>query len=549
MAKPPPLTPDEGERILRQAAGLLRRAFDAQFGGFGSAPKFPHPMEGQLLLRLAQRGWEGDLLGMVTLTLEKMAAGGIYDHLGGGFARYSVDAQWLVPHFEKMLYDNALLVRTYVEAYQASGLAHLAEVASQTCDYVLSTMTDPQGGFYSSEDADSEGQEGKFYLWTAAEIRQVLGPQAAERFCYVYGVSEEGNFEHGQNILHRPKTLEKCAALRGWDVAALAQELAESRAKLLAHRRTRPRPFRDDKVLVSWNGLMIDALAYAAPVLRRPELLQAAEKAARFLLAQLRRPDGRLWHCWRAGVARQEGFLDDYACLLQALLTLYERTFDQQWLVEALALADQMRRHFEDRQRGGFFYTADDHERLIARNKDLHDASVPSGNAMAATALLRLGRLASRWEDLLAAARTLALARRIMEQTPTGAGQMLLALDRWVGPAHELVLVGGTDEAANQEALAALQTAFLPRSVLAYRPTVSPAEPAPMSPAPQPPAPSAAASIAAGSSPLDALFEGRTAEDGHPTLYICQDQVCQPPVVGVAAIRATLADLSAMRRV
>jgi uncharacterized protein YyaL (SSP411 family) len=361
---------------------------------------------------------------MVTLTLEKMAAGGIYDHLGGGFARYSVDAQWLVPHFEKMLYDNALLVRTYVEAYQASGLAHLAEVASQTCDYVLSTMTDPQGGFYSSEDADSEGQEGKFYLWTAAEIRQVLGPQAAERFCYVYGVSEEGNFEHGQNILHRPKTLEKCAALRGWDVAALAQELAESRAKLLAHRRTRPRPFRDDKVLVSWNGLMIDALAYAAPVLRRPELLQAAEKAARFLLAQLRRPDGRLWHCWRAGVARQEGFLDDYACLLQALLTLYERTFDQQWLVEALALADQMRRHFEDRQRGGFFYTADDHERLIARNKDLHDASVPSGNAMAATALLRLGRLASRWEDLLAAARTLALARRIMEQTPTGAGQM-----------------------------------------------------------------------------------------------------------------------------
>jgi uncharacterized protein YyaL (SSP411 family) len=365
----------------------------------------------------------------------------------------------------------------------------------------------------------------------------------------VYGVSEEGNFEHGQNILHRPKTLEKCAALRGWDVAALAQELAESRAKLLAHRRTRPRPFRDDKVLVSWNGLMIDALAYAAPVLRRPELLQAAEKAARFLLAQLRRPDGRLWHCWRAGVARQEGFLDDYACLLQALLTLYERTFDQQWLVEALALADQMRRHFEDRQRGGFFYTADDHERLIARNKDLHDASVPSGNAMAATALLRLGRLASRWEDLLAAARTLALARRIMEQTPTGAGQMLLALDRWVGPAHELVLVGGTDEAANQEALAALQTAFLPRSVLAYRPTVSPPEPAPMSPAPPPPAPSAAASIAAGSSPLDALFEGRTAEDGHPTLYICQDQVCQPPVVGVAAIRATLADLSAMRRV
>jgi uncharacterized protein YyaL (SSP411 family) len=500
-------------------------------------------MELQLLLRLAQRGMEGDLVGMVTLTLQKMAAGGIYDHLAGGFARYSVDAQWLVPHFEKMLYDNALLVRTYVEAYQVTGQEHLAEVASQTCDYVLRTLTDPQGGFYSSEDADSEGQEGKFYLWTVDEIRQVLGPEAAERFCYVYDVSEEGNFEHGQNILHLPKTLAQCAALKGWDAAALEKELAESRARLLAHRSTRVRPGRDDKVLVSWSSLMIDALAYAAPVLRRPELLLAAEKAARFLLTHLRRPDGRLWHCWRLGQARQEAFLDDYACLVQALLTLYERTFDERWLVEALALADQMRRHFEDRQRGGFFFTADDHEPLIARNKDLHDASVPSGNAMAATALLRLGRLVGRWEDLLAAARTLALARRIMEQTPTGAGQMLLALDRWLGPAHELVLVGGTDEAANQEALLALQTTFLPRSVLAYRATASPgplatsSEAAPLGPPPSP--------AAAGGSPLDGLFEGRTAENGHPTLYICQDQVCQPPVVGASAIRTALAALGA----
>jgi uncharacterized protein YyaL (SSP411 family) len=542
--KPAPLTLQEGQQILQHASGLLRRMFDARHGGFGSAPKFPHPMELQLLLRLAQRGMEGDLVGMVTLTLEKMAAGGIYDHLAGGFARYSVDAQWLVPHFEKMLYDNALLVRTYVEAYQVTGLAHLAEVASQTCDYVLSTMTDPQGGFYSSEDADSEGQEGKFYLWTAAEIRQVLSPEAAERFCYAYDVSEEGNFEHGQNILHLPKTLAQCAALKGWDLATLTRELAESRAKLLAHRATRVRPGRDDKVLVSWNSLMIDALAYAAPVLRRPELLLAAEKAARFLLTHLRRPDGRLWHCWRAGQARHEAFLDDYAYLVQALVTLYERTFDERWLVEAIALADLMRQHFEDRQRGGFFFTADDHEKLIARNKDLHDASVPSGNAMAATALLRLGRLAGRWEDLLAAGRTLALARRIMEQTPTGAGQMLLALDRWVGPAHELVLVGGTDEAANQEALAALQTAFLPRSVLAYRGAAGPSQPADFSE--QTPALTASSPAALGS-PLEGLFEGRTAENGHPTLYICQDQVCQPPVVGTAAIRAALAELAAIR--
>jgi uncharacterized protein YyaL (SSP411 family) len=451
-----------------------------------------------------------------------MAAGGIYDHLAGGFARYSVDERWLVPHFEKMLYDNALLTSAYLDACLVTGEKRFAQIARETCSYILAYMTNAAGGFHSTEDADSEGEEGKFYVWKPVEIKQLLGDKAGERFCYVYDVSESGNFEHRQSILNLPKSIEQCAALRGWNVEELKQELAESRAKLLTVRDQRVRPGKDDKILVSWNALMIDALARGARVVGQPEYAIAAEKAAQFILTQISRGDGRLLHTWRHAAAKLDAYLDDYAYFINALVTLYEATFNERWINEASRLADLMLKHFQDKQRGGFFFTADDHEQLISRNKDLHDASVPSGNAMAATALIRLGRLAGRTDYLEAAGRTLAAAQPVMERMPTAVGQMLIALDMWLGSGKELVLVGGADETTNQRLLAAMQRAYLPNCVVAFRPAVDGAQRSPA---------------------LESLFAGRTAVNGQPTLYVCENFSCQAPIVGAAAIEAALAAL------
>jgi uncharacterized protein YyaL (SSP411 family) len=512
---------DNARQLLDNASRALQRSFDHRQGGFGSAPKFPHSMDLQLLLRLWKRKPREDLLNMVTFTLDKMAAGGIYDHLAGGFARYSVDERWLVPHFEKMLYDNALLTSAYLDAYLVTHEERFARVVRETCDYILSYMTDPAGGFHSTEDADSEGEEGKFYVWTPAEIKSILGDQAGERFCYVYDVSEAGNFEHGKSILNLPKTIEQCAALKGWNLEELKQELAESRAKLLAIRDQRVRPGKDDKILVSWNALMIDALARASHVVEESEYLTAAEKAAHFILRQMSRSDGRLLHTWRHGQARLDAYLDDYSYLVNALITLYEATFNERWIDEAVRLADTMLQHFEDKARGGFFFTADDHEQLIARNKDLHDASVPSGNAMAATALFRLGKLSGRTDHLHSAVHTLSMADSVMERMPTAVGQMLIALDMWLGPMQELVLLGGSDNEASKTALSHLQQSYLPNTVQAYRPANAPP----------------------AKGPLESLFAGRRAIDNQPTLYICQNFTCQAPITGLAQIQTALAKL------
>ena len=515
------------EQILMNAQRQLARAFDATNGGFGSAPKFPHSMDLQLLLRLWKRRPSEEQLHMVTHTLAKMAAGGIYDHLAGGFARYSVDERWLVPHFEKMLYDNALLASATLDALLVTQDAGLARIVRETCGYILRYMTDPAGGFHSTEDADSEGEEGKFYVWTPAEIKEVLGPERSELFCYVYDVSEHGNFEHGQSILNLPKTIEQCAAIKGLAPAALASDLADMRAQLLIHRDKRVRPHKDDKILTSWNGLMIDALARAGTILAFPDALQAAEAAARFVLTSLSRPDGRLLHTWRHGRARLDAYLDDYAYLVNALLTLYQATFAESWIDEAVRLADIMRERFEDKSAGGFFYTANDHEQLIARNKDFHDASVPSGNGMAATALLRLGHLIGKSEYLDSARGALVAGLPVMEQSPTAAGQLLIALDMWLGPMEEWVLLGGRDRDVNRELAALLRRAYLPNAVMAYRP-------------------GAASQVAdAARSPfrsslLEPLFAGRAAVDGQPTLFICQNFSCQAPVVGREAIVAAL---------
>jgi len=524
------LDAEHARQLLANAQRQLARAFDSTHGGFGTAPKFPHSMDLQLLLRLWKRQPREETLHMVTHTLEKMAAGGIYDHLAGGFARYSVDERWLVPHFEKMLYDNALLTGAYLDAFQAAGNTHFANVVRETCDYIVRYMTDPSGGFHSTEDADSEGVEGKFYVWTPTQVKEVLGAERGERFCYVYDVSEHGNFEHGQSILNLPKTIEQCAALKGRKLDELTAELADSRARLLAVRDQRIRPGMDDKILVSWNALIIDALARAAQILNHTAYFAAAEKAALFLLEHVARSDGRLLHTWRHGKSKLDAYLDDYAYFVNALVALYETNFDERWIDEAVRLADLMRQHFEDKNNGGYFFTADDHERLIARNKDFHDASVPSGNGMAATALIRLGKLTGRTDYLESALGAIAAGMPLMERAPTAAGQLLIALDLWLGPLSELVLIGGKSEPESRAILDEIQRAYLPNCVLAYRPDEA------GQPSDRP---------SATSQHLEPLFSGRKTIDNQPTLYVCQNFTCQQPVVGADAIRATIQRLAA----
>ncbi|MDZ4818586.1 MAG: thioredoxin domain-containing protein [Planctomycetota bacterium] len=536
------VTPAAGEielsdQLLHAAGTELQRNFDARHGGFGGAPKFPHPMDLRLLARLSKRamsvrGSQRDtLLQILTHTLDKMGAGGIYDQLGGGFHRYSVDERWLVPHFEKMLYDNALLINAYLDGYLVTGNAEYARIVRETIGYVLRDMNDPAGGFYSTEDADSEGHEGKVYVWTPAEIEQVLGADRAATFCYVYDVSEEGNFEE-TNILNLPKTLQQCAAIRKLDIETLKQQLAEDRCKLFGEREKRVRPGRDDKVLVAWNGLMIDALAQAATVLDEPRYLQAATAAADFILTQMRRTDGRLLHTWRGDVAKLDAYLDDYSCLINGLVSLYEASFNERFISAATELADQMLAHFSDLDGGGFFFTADDHEELIARQKDMQDSATPSGNSMAATALLRLGKLTGRTEYLTAAEGAIRAAATLMQRYPSAAGQMLLALDMYLGPTFELVLLADRSEKSTQTILAELHRRFIPNKVVALRDgtQVIPA--------------SGIRDEGPPAMPLDPLFAGRAQQNGQPTLYLCQDFACQEPVLGEQAILAVWERLS-----
>lgn len=491
-------------------------SFDAQHGGFGRAPKFPRPVDLQVLLRLWCRDRDPQTLQMVRLTLDKMATGGMYDHLGGGFARYSVDDRWLVPHFEKMLYDNALLSDAYLDGFLATGDRHYARVACETLDYVLRDMRDPSGGFHSAEDADSEGEEGKFYLWSAAEIDALLGSDVARRFNRVYDVTPGGNFE-GRNILHLPKTIEQCAAILGSDPQQLEAEMAAARAQLLAARAERVRPGKDDKILMSWNALMIHALARGAGIVERPDYLAAAERAARFLLTAVRRADGRLLHSWRQGQAKVDAYLDDYAFLIHALVTLYEASFNESWLDEAIGLTEIVLRHFPDAAAGGFYYTADDHEALITRTKELLDSSVPSSNAMLATALIRLAKLAGRPEWLTAAQGTIEAASGIMRVAPEAVAQTLLAIDLWVGPTWEIAITGAGTDAATRQALTGLRQSLIPRRVVAWR---GPDADTPRSPA------------------LDPLFAGKAVDAHEPTVYVCQGFACEAPVQGIDNILA-----------
>jgi uncharacterized protein YyaL (SSP411 family) len=504
--------------LIDAAVQNLARSFDGAWGGFGGAPKFPHPMDLQLLLRHWHRTRRQQSLDMVTKTLDRMAAGGIYDHVGGGFARYSVDARWLVPHFEKMLYDNALLAATYVEAFQATGHADYERTARETLDYVLRDMTGSAGGFYSTEDADSEGEEGKFYTWTPDELDAILGEEHGAIVGRVYDVTDAGNFE-GKSILNLPKTIAQSAAILGMPEDKLRTLLAASLRQLFEARKKRVGPAKDDKVLVSWNGLMIDALARAGAALNEPRYTAAAAKAADFLAANLKRQDGRLLHTWRDGTAKLDAYLDDYACLANGLISLYEATFDSQRLVEAARLCDLMIKHFADAKNGGFYYTADDHEQLIARTKDIADSSTPAANAMAATALGRLAKFTGHDSYQAAAESALHAGAGYMRGSPGGMGQSLVALDFLLGPTFELVLAGAPDSAPVKQAAADVRRRFLPHKILAAAAADPPKQ-------------------------LAALLEGKSAADAVPTLYVCQGFACDAPAVGPAAIAEKLAALA-----
>ncbi|MFQ5594787.1 MAG: thioredoxin domain-containing protein [Anaerolineae bacterium] len=495
------------DALLEGAYRQLRGNYDPVYGGFGAAPKFPQPTTLEFLLQHGHRTQNPIALKMVEQTLKQMARGGMYDQIGGGFHRYSVDAQWLVPHFEKMLYDNALLARAYLHAYQALGAPLYRRIVEETLDYVRREMTDAAGGFYSSQDADSEGEEGKFFVWTPAEIVQVLGQPDADVILDYYGVTGEGNFE-GKNILHRPRDADVVAYRHDVSEVELSEVVMRSRQKLFQARAQRVPPATDTKVLTSWGSLMITAFAEAARVLSRPDYRQAAIQAAEFLLSALRREDGRLLHTYRAGQSRQPGFLEDYAFLIDALLALYETTFELRWLRMAGELAEQMIELFWDDENGGFFTTGADQKQLVARPKDLLESAIPSGNAVAAHALQRLAILTARPDYQRRAVDVLRLVRDILEQHPRAMGHMLTALDFYVARPPEIAIVGQAGAEDTGAFLDVVRTRYLPNKVVALR------------------TPDAGADIET----LIPLLEGKTMLDGRATAYVCQNYACRQPV-------------------
>ncbi len=506
--------------LLDQAAVRLGRSFEPRHGGFGDAPKFPHPMDLRFLLRQHTRTGSGEALAMVRLTLDKMARGGIYDHLGGGFARYSTDARWLVPHFEKMLYDNALLSSTYLEAYQITGDPTYARVARETMDYVLGRMTGDEGQVYSTEDADSEGVEGKYYVWSLAEIESLLGAEQAKTFAAVYDVSATGNWEHA-NILNLPQPIKEAATALGRKADDLEAELAQSRAKLLQARASRIPPGKDTKAIAAWNGMMIAAWSVGWRVLDDSRYGDAATAAAHFLLSKLSAGDGRLLHVYKDGRAPVPGFLDDYACVIDGLTRLYEASGDPHWLREARRLAVRMIVDFRDPADNGFFYVASDHERLIVRTKDAIDNATPSGNAMAATALARLGALTFDTSFTEAAQGALQSARAVIDRYPTAAGQSLIALDFLLTETREIAVIGG-DPAEWNAVLNRIAQEFTPSAVVAPSAQTPPSEEA----------------VA-----LVPWLEHRGSIGGRATTYVCRGRTCEAPVKGLEGVETALARL------
>ena len=508
--------------VLHRAYSTLATNFDYQNGGFGMAPKFPQPMTPEFLLRYHDHGYNPRALELVELTLEKMAYGGIYDQVGGGFHRYSTDAYWLVPHFEKMLYDNALLARLYLHAFQTTGKPLYRRITEETLDYVLREMTDSGGGFYSAQDADSEGEEGKFFVWTPEEIMDVLGEEDGRVFSGYFGVTPNGNFE-GKNILNVPRDPEAFAAEHELDPEQLESIVARGRTKLLEVRERRVHPLLDDKVLASWNGLMLRSFAEAGAALGRADYLDAAVKNAGFLTTVMC-PQGRLLRTYRNGEAKLLGYLEDYSCVADGLIALYEATLDLRWLENAVAMADSMIELFWDEATGGFYDTGSDHEALVIRPRDVFDNAQPCGGSVASDILLKLAVFTGNDDYAAKAAVPLRSLHEHMARSPGGTGHWLSALDFYISAVKEVAVVGPSANAVTSELLDTVRRQFLPNKVLmGYDPSSLDS--------------TGRAGLNLGDYPL---LEGRGMVNGQPTAYVCQNYVCQLPVTEPGPLLAQL---------
>jgi uncharacterized protein len=499
--------------ILDEAAKGIAQGFDETYGGFGQAPKFPQPMNLEFLLRAYARTRNKETLAMVLFTLQKMARGGIYDQIGGGFHRYSVDQIWLVPHFEKMLYDNAQLSRVYLHAWQITNDEFYRRIAEEIYDYILREMTSPEGGFYSTTDADSEGEEGKFFVWSKQELEHILGEDAPIAVEY-WGVSSRGNFE-GHNILNVPNDDEVAAERLNLSVDDLRARIATIKQKLYAIREQRIHPGQDNKILTAWNGMMLASLAEAARVLERADYRDAASKNADFLLRQLATNDGRLLRTYKSGESKLNAYLEDYACLIDGLLELYQTTFDERWFVEARRLADLVLARFVADD-GGFFDTSDDHESLIIRPRNMQDNATPSGNNLMARQLLRLAAYTgdSRYDE--AARRTLGLLREAMRQFPQAFGEALSAADMLVSGVSEVAIVGLPTNEQTGELLKVVQQPYRPNVITALTVEDIP-----------------------GDSTIP-LLSYRTQREGQPTVYVCRNFACKMPVTTPDEVRQLL---------
>ncbi len=493
----------------------LGRTFDWTHGGFGHAPKFPQPMTYDFLLRAYYRNRRASSLEMVELTLHKMALGGMYDQLGGGFHRYSVDSIWLVPHFEKMLYDNALLARLYLHTYQLTGQPFYRRIVEETLDYVIREMTHPAGGFYSTQDADSEGEEGKFFLWTPEEIRSVLGEAEGQIFCAAYDVTRGGNFE-GKSILNIPRPFEQIAKELNISLDQLEDVLKRGRAKLFAEREKRIKPGRDEKIITAWNGLMLAVFAEAARVFNRPDYQNIASRNAEFVLSTMMK-EGRLFRIWKEtpGQAKLMGYLEDYAFYADGLLALYQTTFNPRWFQSARALMDVVLEHFQDEANAGFFDTADDHEQLVTRPKSLQDNATPCGNSMAVRTLLLLAAYTGRAKYEIPALNALTSLQGPMSQYPGAFTHWLGALEFAIAPPKEVAIIGQQD---NETTKALLQTTLIP-----YRPNQVVALAGEKDTAGHP-----------------ELVEMRPSQGKQPTVYVCQNFTCQQPVTTVQELETLL---------
>jgi len=455
------------DKVLSKAFNALESQFDPIYGGFGNAPKFPGSMALSFLLRYWKSTGSKKALEMVEKTLEKMANGGIYDHLGGGFHRYSVDERWLIPHFEKMLYDNALLSRTYFEAYQATRKERYRHVGEEILDYVLREMKGPEGGFYSTQDADSEGEEGKFYVWTRDEIKEVLGKEKGTPFCAYYGVATEGNFEGGASTLNITSTLEKVSQSYGIAVADLEKLLEEGRQKLYVEREKRVKPGRDEKILTSWNGLMISGFVDGFKVTENERYLSGAREAAHFILQKMGK-GGHLMRVFSKGKSQVKGYSEDYAFFIQALIDLYEATFETEWLKEAEDLNQRMIHQFWDESKGGFFFTGKENESLIARSKNPYDNAIPSANSIAVFNLIRLGYLTGEESLKPRAEQILHLFNNFLDQHPSGFAQMLSGLSFFLDP-QEIGIIGSRNDPKTKSMLKEIYLAYLPNKILSLR--------------------------------------------------------------------------------